>query len=171
MANHESAAPTGHIEGFAGGVEFETDLLGSWNGEEAEGFSLENERGVGGIVDDDEFFSLGKSDDFLEELWSRGGPSGVIGIVEYKNLRFLENRARNGIEAREILIFWGEEKRVNDSAVVGGVGSEDRVSRAGHEDDISWIDEGSGQDGKSGFAADRVHNFTFGIGGHSEDFF
>ena len=96
-------------------------------------------------MDDDEFFALGESDDFSKKLRAGGGSSGIVGIVENKNLRFIENRARNGIEAREILIFWGEKKGVNDSAIVGGVGSEDRVTRASHEDDIAWIDKGGGQ--------------------------
>jgi len=95
-------------------------------------------------VDDDEFFALGESDDFSKKLRGGGSPGRVIGIVENKNLRFIENRARNGIEAREILIFWGEKKGVDDSAVVGGVSSEDWIAGASHEDDIAWIDKGGG---------------------------
>ncbi len=122
-------------------------------------------------MDNDEFFALGESDDFSKKLRGGGGPGWVIGIVENKNLRFIENRARNGIEAREILIFWGEKKGVNDSAVVGGVSSEDWVAGASHEDDIAWIDKGGGKDGEGGFTADGVHDFGFGVGGDSEDFF
>jgi len=122
-------------------------------------------------VDDDEFFALGESDDFSKKLRAGGGSSGIVGIVENKNLRFIENRARNGIEAREILIFWGEKKGVDDSAVVGGVGSKDRVAGASHEDDIAWIDKGGGKDGEGGFTPDGVHDFGLGIGGDAEDFF
>ena len=122
-------------------------------------------------MDDDEFFALGESDDFSKKLRGGGGTSGVIGVVENKNLRFIENRARNGIEAREILIFWGEKKGVDDSAVVGGVSSKDRVAGASHEDDIAWIDKGGGKDGEGGFTPDGVHDFGLGIGGDPEDFF
>ena len=122
-------------------------------------------------MDDDEFFALGESDDFSKKLRGGGGPGGVIGVVENKHLRFIENRARNGIEAWEILIFWGEKEGVNDSAVVGGVGSEDRVAGASHEDDIAWIDKGGGKDGEGGFTPDGVHDFGLGIGGDPEDFF
>lgn len=122
-------------------------------------------------MDDDEFFALGESDDFSKKLGGGGGPGGIIGVVENKHLRFIENRARNVIEAREILIFWGEKKGVDDSAVVGGVGSKDRVTGASHEDDITWIDKGGGKDGEGGFTPDGVHDFGLGIGGNSEDFF
>ena len=122
-------------------------------------------------MDDDEFFALGESDDFSKKLRGGGGPGGVIGVVKNKHLRFIENRARNGIKAREILIFWGEKKGVNDSAVVGGVSSEDWEAGASHEDDIAWIDKGGGKDREGGFAADGVHDFGLGIGGNSENFF
>ena len=82
VAGDKAAAPAGHVEGFAEGVEFEADFFGAGDGEEAQGFSFKKESGVGGVVYDDELVLFGELDGLGEEFGCGDGAGGVVGVVE-----------------------------------------------------------------------------------------
>ena len=58
-------------------MKLEADVQRARRGEEAQGLALEDQRGVGEIVDDDQAVGLGEGDDLGEEraAW-RSPPSG-----------------------------------------------------------------------------------------------
>lgn len=170
ISGNKTTTPPGHIKGLARGVQFETDVLGTGKREEAERLTLKNQGGVGGIMNDDNFFLFGKSNHLLEEFGCGGGSGGIIGIVQDEDFGSVKDLARDGIEAGEELIFGREGQRVNDPTIVGGVGPKNWIARGGHEDDISGINQSRGKNGEGGFAPNGVHNFRFWVNGHSENF-
>ena len=64
VAGDEAAAPAGHVEALAGRVQFDADVLRAGRGQEAQRLAFEDQRGVGGIVNDDEVVLLRELDDF-----------------------------------------------------------------------------------------------------------
>lgn len=163
IAGNEAATPTGHVKCFAGGMEFHADIDGSGHAEKAERFAFEDERGIGGVVDDDEGMFFREFDDPRKEFGCGGSSGGVVGIIEDQSFGFGEDVGRDGLEIREKMIFFGKGKVVNDSAVVFCVSAEDGIAGCGHEGDLSRVDEGGGQDAESGFAADGMANVLGGI--------
>ena len=77
VAGDKAAAPAGHVEALAGGMEFDADVLRAGRGEEAQRLALEHQRGVGGVVNDDEVVLPGEGDDPGEKL-RRGAGAGRI---------------------------------------------------------------------------------------------
>ena len=172
VAGDEAAAPAGHVEGFAEGMEFDADFLGAGNGEEAEGFSFKEEGGVGGVVDDDELVLFGEFDNLGEEFGCGDGAGGVVGVVEDEDFGFLENGWRNGMQVGQEVVFAAQWKVVDEASIVAGVSAEDGVAGRGHQYVVAGIDEGSGQDGEGGLASDGVQDFGFRIDvGNAANFF
>ena len=147
IAGDESAAPAGHVEGFAEGMEFEADFFGAGDGEEAQGFSFKEEGGVGGVVDDDELALFCEFDGLGEEFGCGNGAGGVIGVVEDKDFGFLEHGWWNGAQVGQEVVFAAQRKVVDEPSVVAGVSAEDGVAGRGHQHIVAGIDEGGGQDG------------------------
>ncbi len=159
----EAATPAGHVKGFAGGMEFDPDVDGAGNAEEAEGFAFEDKSGVGSVVDNDEVVGFGEGDDFGEEGGCGGGTGGVVGIVEDEGFGFGENVSRDGSEVGEVAVLAGEGEIMDKAAVVFGVGAEDGIARGGHEGNVAGVDESGGEDAEGGFAADGVAEVKVGI--------
>lgn len=172
VAGDEAAAPAGHVEGFAEGMEFESDFFGAGDGEEAQWFSFKEEGGVGGVVDDDELALFGEFDNLGEELGCGNGTAGIVGVVEDEDFGFLEHGWWNGAQVGQEVVFATQRKVVNESSVVAGVSAEDGVAGGGHQHVVAGIDESGGQDGEGGFASDGMQDFGFGIDvGNAADFF
>lgn len=172
VAGDEAAAPAGHVEGFAEGVEFEADFFGAGNGKEAKWFSFKEEGGVGGVVDDDESVLFGEFDNLGEEFGCGDGAGGVVGVVEDEDFGFLEHGWWNGMQVGQEVVFAAQGKVVDEASVVAGVSAEDGVAGRGHQHVVAGIDEGGGQDGEGGFASDGVQDFGFWIDvGNAADFF
>ena len=110
VSDDKSAPPTGHIEGLADAVEFQSHVLGSWDGKEAQRLSLKNQRGVGGIMDNDDLLLFRELDHLLEKLRSSRGSRRIVRIVENQHLRFVQNLPGDGIEAWQEFVL-GREGR------------------------------------------------------------
>lgn len=143
----ESAAPAGHVEGLAEGMEFESDFFGAGNGEEAKGFSFKDKGGVGGVVDDDELVLFGEFDGLGKEFCCGDSAGGVVGVVEDEDFGFLEHGWWNGAQVGQEVVFAAQRKVVNEASVVAGVSAEDGVAGRGHQHIVAGIDEGGGQNG------------------------
>src|SRR5262245_45485364 len=85
VSGDKTAAPAVHIEGFAGGVQFNPDFFLARGSQETERLAFEHERGVSRVVNDDEVMPASESDDGLEEFRSGAGASRIIRIIEDKD--------------------------------------------------------------------------------------
>ena len=120
------------------------------------GLPLENEGGVGGVVNDDEIVLLGESDDGCEELGGGRRAGGIVGIIDHQGFGAAEFVGGDGIQIGQELVLLQQGKIENLAAVILAVSSEDGVSGRGHQGDIAGIDEASREDGQRGLGADGV---------------
>src|ERR1051325_2854112 len=88
VADDETAAPSGHVESFAGGMEFDADVFRARRGEEIQWFAFEHERGVRGVVNDNDVVLFGKGDDFSKKLRRRRSAGWIVWIIDDENFRF-----------------------------------------------------------------------------------
>ena len=68
IADDETEPPAGHVETFAHRVQFDADIHRAGRGEERERLAFEYQRGIGGVVDDDQIVLLGEGDDLRRRI-------------------------------------------------------------------------------------------------------
>ena len=118
VAGHESAAPAGHVEDFADGMQLHADVLCAGRGEKTQRFAFEHQRGISRVVDDRQICSALQSRPRARKIpaW-RSRPSGCS-----------DNSApapwpcaalpRNGIEIGQKMIFRGQLQVIDHAAVI-----------------------------------------------------
>src|SRR6266436_2394431 len=108
VSGDKAAAPAGHVKALARRVQFDADFLRSGGGEEAQWPALENQRGIGRVMYDDEVVLSGELHDVRKKLRCVAGAGGVIGIVEHQDLGLGQHFGGNGIEVGQKLVRLGE---------------------------------------------------------------
>ena len=164
VANDEPATPTGHVEIFACGVQFDPDVFRARRGKKTERLvAVINQPDVGSIVNDDEIIGLGELDHLGEKLRRGTGAGWVVRVIEHEHLGFLEHVGLDAVEIRQIIVLRCQREVVHLPAEVFGVCAEYRIARNGHDDIVARVDECCRQDGERGLAADRVQHLGVGV--------
>ena len=164
VADHEAAAPAGHVEILAGRVQLHADVFRARSGEEAQRFvAVVNQADVGGVVDDDEVVALGEVDDLGEELRSGAGAGRVVRIVQHEHLGLGQHVGRDTVEVRQIIVLRRQCEVVHLAAVIFCVCTEHGITWNRHDDVVAGGDEGGRQNGERRLAANGVEHFRVGV--------
>ena len=129
VAADPADAPADHVERFRHRVDFDADVAGAGDREEAVGFAVVAENAVGGVLDDDDVVLLGEGDCLFVELGRGGAAGGAVGVAEDEEFRFGADVGGDAFEIGEEIVLGGEREFVDDAAVVAGVGAERSGSR------------------------------------------
>ena len=155
VAAHEADAPTGHVVALGQGKEFDGDLGGPGDLEDGGGdVAIEDDVGVGQVVDHPDAVLPGDGDDPLEEVELDALGGGIAGEVDHQHLGLgpgiLDGPAQ-----------LGEEVDAGDQGHMADVGPGDDeavgvngVSRIGHQDGVARAHGGEGQVGQPLLGAD-----------------
>ena len=164
VADHEAAAPAGHVEILAGRVQLDADVFRARRGEEAQRFvAVVNQADVGGVVDDDEVVRLGEVDDLGEERRCGTRAGRVVRIVQHEHLGLGQHVGRDAVEVWQIIVLRRQCEVVHLAAVIFCVRAKHRIAGGGHDDGVAGIDEGSRQNGERRLAANGVEHFRVGV--------
>src|SRR3954470_12544577 len=85
VSDDETATPAGHVERLAGGMEFDPDVFCSGRREEAERLAFEDERGVGGVMNDDDVVLFREGDDLRKKLRRYRSSGRVVRVIDDQN--------------------------------------------------------------------------------------
>ena len=148
-------------------MQFHCAIHGAGDGEDGERFALEVQRRISGIADDENMIFLRKVHCFLEKFFRGSRAGGVVRIVQIQQFRPLLLVFREGIQVRQVAVFFQQGKIDHFAAQILGPGAHDRITRNGQQSDVAGIDEAAGEQGKRGFAADGVADFGIRIQFHA----
>ena len=141
VAGDKTAAPAGHVEGLAGGVQFDAHLLRAGRGQEAQRLALEDQRRVGRIVDDDQAVAAARTPRLARRTpaWRsrRSGCSDNSAPAPWPcSSTSAGTESRSGRKS-----FASRQRQVMDPpAEYLRVRAEDRVARHGHQHVIARVD-------------------------------
>ena len=148
-------------------MQFNRDIFRAGNRQNAERLADKVQRCISGVADDQQFVLFREFHRFREELDRGGSACRIVRIVQVQQFCTLTLIFREAFQIGQITVFLKQRQFDHFAAEVFGPGSEYGIARNGNNGDVAGIDETRGQQCQSGFTADRMADFGFGIKFHA----
>ena len=151
IAGGPADAPAGHVEALGEGVEFDGDIHGAGDFQDAARGFFEVDFAIRQIIGNHPVVFLREGDGFFVEGARGGGRGGVVRIVQPDKFGFAFDLLGDGVEVGEEIIFLQQRHDVGDAAGEEGAGVVDGVAGLRDEHDIAGVDDGEGEVGDAVF--------------------
>ena len=140
VAQDEGDPRAGEVIGLGQGVKLHAHLLGAGDGQEGASLPpVEDDLGVGVVVEDHDVIFLSEGHQLLVEGLGRRHRDGVHGVGDHHHLRLSGHGRVDGGEVGEVVIL--RQKRIADGFRAAEHGShlEDGVARIRHQHHVAGV--------------------------------